>query len=631
MHLLPTLLDATTVVVGLLGLGVGVWSGLAFVALAPMRINSWAAALIFWSISLFFLLNLLQMGSARVPGAPWSPYDVFRWVLVPMPLAWLWSFINRLPPRVAALARRTRLFVMAVVILLLLVTVLSWGTFSGPADLRWRWVFYPAYLSAVLATFIPMFLLLRRAEQSTRDPTRSTAHRLLAVATVLASVTAWYGLGGYWVTSTIPILPGFALLLLTLITFGGALVLYRISDGEMSIPAFVYMVANATAITLLYTFVAGVIVVLLDLSWLVLVAVVPFAVSTHWLIGWLQSLFDHAFYRAPIQQLRLELQALLNSVEQEQPLESHLRRMLMQITSQVDASAAVIALFDRSGDATAIRVMSAYPAGDIPPLDPSTLLIDAPASVNVPSPPDVPAGAAWGVPLMSATKQIGTLVAWSDPRRSFNDVDITLLKEATNQLAPLVVSWEVQSRRLAEIEHIAATYRAQAESLQAQMQTLHADLEDKPDLEEVSNEARTWVEEALRNLHNVSYLGQHPLASLSLVDARIPSADSDVVTHIERGQAVREICEELIERLRPAGPEPGEPYPAEWRLYTVLHAAYVEDEPNREIMSRLYISQPTFHRARRQALSSLADALVELETAARLRTDMQPGVAGGDG
>lgn len=225
--------------------------------------------------------------------------------------------------------------------------------------------------------------------------------------------------------------------------------------------------------------------------------------------------------------------------------------------------------------------------------------------------------------MRSAMKQIGTLVVWSDPTRSFNDVDITLLKEAADQLAPVVVSWQAQSRRLAEIEYIAAAYRAQAESMQEQMQTLLAGLDDKPDMEEVREEARVWVEEALRNLHNVSYLGQHPLAALSVVDAKLSSVDGGVVTHIERGQAVREVCEELIGRLRPPGPEPSEPYPTEWRLYTVLHAAYVEDEPNREIMSRLYISQPTFHRARRQALSSLADALVELETAARLNTKTQ--------
>jgi DNA-binding CsgD family transcriptional regulator len=48
-----------------------------------------------------------------------------------------------------------------------------------------------------------------------------------------------------------------------------------------------------------------------------------------------------------------------------------------------------------------------------------------------------------------------------------------------------------------------------------------------------------------------------------------------------------------------------------WYSYIVLHDAYVEGVPNREIMARLYISEGTFNRTRRIALRALARLLIE--------------------
>jgi predicted DNA-binding protein (UPF0251 family) len=46
----------------------------------------------------------------------------------------------------------------------------------------------------------------------------------------------------------------------------------------------------------------------------------------------------------------------------------------------------------------------------------------------------------------------------------------------------------------------------------------------------------------------------------------------------------------------------------------VLHDAYWERIPNHEIMSKLYISEGTFHRTRRAAVRSVARALLEKKT-----------------
>jgi len=45
----------------------------------------------------------------------------------------------------------------------------------------------------------------------------------------------------------------------------------------------------------------------------------------------------------------------------------------------------------------------------------------------------------------------------------------------------------------------------------------------------------------------------------------------------------------------------------------ILHDAYVDEIQNREIMSKLYISEGTFNRTRRIAISALARVLAEME------------------
>jgi hypothetical protein len=73
---------------------------------------------------------------------------------------------------------------------------------------------------------------------------------------------------------------------------------------------------------------------------------------------------------------------------------------------------------------------------------------------------------------------------------------------------------------------------------------------------------------------------------------------------------------DVIEKLRPPGPEPRE-LSREWIQYTILNDAYVRGEPNRDIMNKLYISESTFNRARRRAVRGVARAIEEIERAAR--------------
>lgn len=86
-------------------------------------------------------------------------------------------------------------------------------------------------------------------------------------------------------------------------------------------------------------------------------------------------------------------------------------------------------------------------------------------------------------------------------------------------------------------------------------------------------------------------------------------------SHIERGKELQQTLLQAIETLRPPGKRPAEPLPRIWYNYTVLHDAYVECVPNREIMARLYISEGTFNRTRRNALRGLARHFAEQKRA----------------
>jgi hypothetical protein len=118
------------------------------------------------------------------------------------------------------------------------------------------------------------------------------------------------------------------------------------------------------------------------------------------------------------------------------------------------------------------------------------------------------------------------------------------------------------------------------------------------------------VEDALRNLSDFAYLGEHSLADWKIVERRLPAGSR---TTLDRGKAVYALLVEAIEKFRPAGKPPAEPPPRVWYAYLVLHSAYVENQPNRDIMARLDISEGTFNRTRRSALQAVARLLEEME------------------
>jgi hypothetical protein len=170
----------------------------------------------------------------------------------------------------------------------------------------------------------------------------------------------------------------------------------------------------------------------------------------------------------------------------------------------------------------------------------------------------------------------------------FSSGDIELLEEVADRVGTMV-----------SLVNLRRADQAQAAESEAEFESgrLMDAIQSNPD-----PEFTKIVEDGLRHLSDYIALGQSPLADRLGIKAG---------SHIERGRELQKLLVEAIELLRPAEKRPPEPLPRVWYNHAVLHDAYVEGVPNREIMARLYISEGTFNRTRRSAIRGLARMLME--------------------
>lgn len=196
---------------------------------------------------------------------------------------------------------------------------------------------------------------------------------------------------------------------------------------------------------------------------------------------------------------------------------------------------------------------------------------------------------AWFAPSFDGQTQIA-VVGISKPanKLDYSLGDLDLLSEVADQVGTIVSLGNLQPQVSAESNESKAKLAA-SEMIEA--------MEFNPDEDFISS-----VENGLRHLSDYIALGQLPLADL---------LDIQAGSQVERGRELQKVINEAIELLRPAEKRPPEPLPRVWYNHAVLHDAYVEGVPNREIMARLYISEGTFNRTRRNAIRGLARLLME--------------------
>jgi len=205
---------------------------------------------------------------------------------------------------------------------------------------------------------------------------------------------------------------------------------------------------------------------------------------------------------------------------------------------------------------------------------------------------------AWIAPGFGGGEQVA--VIGIDPpktRTQYSDNELDILVEAADRIGTIVYLHNLLPLGKDGLKQITSEQESHEADIQANSQALMATLVNNPDPKFIK-----LVEEGLRNLSDYITLGQSELTKQLNVSAE---------THIERGKAVRQLLLDAIETLRPSQERPAQPLPREWYSYAVLHDAYVEEAPNREIMARLYISEGTFNRSRQKALRGIARFLME--------------------
>jgi hypothetical protein len=199
------------------------------------------------------------------------------------------------------------------------------------------------------------------------------------------------------------------------------------------------------------------------------------------------------------------------------------------------------------------------------------------------------------VPLYAEARQIGA-VLFGRPANGtqYSPADLDVLLDPSDRLADTLRDAQREAEHLAQVSRLLEARAGPA----------------APPL--AGPTAAKGVESALRNLTNYAYLGGHPLAEWRLVGQRLAAGTR---TDLDRGKALYQVLVDAIEKLRPDGKLPGNPPPREWHGYVILRDAYLENTPNRDIMSRLYISEGTFNRTRRAAIQAVARSLEQLEAA----------------
>jgi hypothetical protein len=319
-------------------------------------------------------------------------------------------------------------------------------------------------------------------------------------------------------------------------------------------------------------------------------AVVAFAVLTHSFYDLVREVLERQRIRHE-STFRRQLRQLENMSTNETALQIRLQDGLDLLCDALNSSGGFIAV-RRDENFVVIATKESVPTN-------SLLLPKAVACEDIShSKSDQLPNIAWLAPAFEGQTQVA-VIAISHPKAKldYSAGDLELLAEVADQVSSLISVSNLTTSRADQIQQLMTESQMQANELNSIAGEMIAAISTNSDAEFIKT-----VEEALRHLSDYITLGQSPLADQMKI-----RADSQ----IECGKRLNKLLIDSIESLRPAEKRPPEPLPRVWYSYAVLHDAYVEGVPNREIMSRLYISEGTFNRTRRNALRGLARMLVE--------------------
>lgn len=341
-----------------------------------------------------------------------------------------------------------------------------------------------------------------------------------------------------------------------------------------------------TSLTILLLAIAYVLIsIRLKLPLALLGPLVAFVVLTHALYDLVREFLERLRIRDE-GTFRRQLRELENEKSTEDTLRLRLEQGLNLLCNTLDSSSGYIAVkrgdeFVVTASRHSVEVERHFPSSD--------LVYDDISHTQNMHFPDIQ----YFAPSFDGQTQIA-LVGIGKPktRLDYSHGDLELFSEVADQIGTIVSLSNAQS-----LHQVITQSELNENNANMIADEMLDTLGHKPDQEFVK-----LVEEGLRHFSDYIVLGQSPLADM---------LDIKAGSHIERGRELQKTLLDSIELLRPAEKRPPEPLPRVWYNHAVLHDAYVEGVPNREIMARLYISEGTFNRTRRNAIRGLARLLME--------------------
>jgi hypothetical protein len=578
-------------------MAVSVWLGCYVVTRSPRSRLAWQAGLTLWALAGLFTDVLVSINPS--PATTWWP----GWPINLTLALWYHLSYRTLPPDQA---RRQRLLpwmaygqaaVLDVLLLRtqLIVTDVGFGLSVSAKE----FVLGPLFPLLPISLLGSGLLILRnfwRARQSTFSVALRKQLNSLVRGTFLAVLAIGYAMGAIVLDVPAPSWPIVLALGLGVGSLGYGIVRYSaLVDGRILRHDFAFsglltlsLAAFYLAVTWLFFGAAGVPI-------LFAAAVVGLSIVTHTTFEFARRLIDQPFLQRSERALRAALRGAAHDLGERETPDRGLRSALAAVVVSVNARCGAIAL--REGNDFIIRASFHWKrVGARLPAD----LLNVRELTTLP--PDATSRPlAVVAPLITGREPVGAILL-GQPKGgpAYGEHDLDLVAEAADRLADLMRHAQQHEAHARQLGEVLGTFHARERELQQAIEAL------RPAASRMLNPPQVAeVEDALRRLYDYSYLGEHSLGAEIF-------ASHSLGTHLDRGKALNLALVAAIEKLRPAGIEPRELPSREWHAYLIMRDAYIHGESNRDIMSRLYVSEATFHRTRRSALRAVTKALFEM-------------------
>lgn len=621
-------LTVLTSLINLIALAASVWLGFYLVTRSPKALVSWLATGALWVLAAYFMQDALAVTAPESGDFSWMR----PLIILILPL-WLHLTVLLLPKR----QRPLWLDYLGVPFAYVLSTILvALGIATdqlfvrAPVDdalytsVRAPGLAYYLILPSLIIGFGVSLWNLWRARALNRGTPAATTHvtrpadqfDALIAATILVSLASAYVAVGTVLRLRLPIVVADAGLGIGVFVFGYAVARYRAAlEGRPMDRDFIYTLLVVGSLTTFYVLIVFILFINGVVSFLPLVLTVVGTIAANSLFDGARLTLDRLFYRGQFQTLRGNLRALAQEAGTSESLPRQLQELLDALCRALHVESGLVALCEGNvwvirASHNALNVGTALPAASVTTAESVGLLHSERKGLT---------GMQVLIPLERDESQLGALVLGGKATREpYDDRDVELLEDLADEMAQVIHTKQMQEENARQINTLVTEFRERERALQLQVQQMLAERDTRPTAPAATafdeEELVPLVEDGLRHLHDFPYLGEHALSKLRRVETRL-AARQDGQSFIERGKEVSQVLLQALNALRPSTAEPkaSQIPPREWHLFIILNDSYVLEEPNRNIMSRLYISEGTFNRTRRRALRAVAKAVAEME------------------